>query len=484
MTCEIFVLPQHKIIEAASGENLLAVLRREGLAMDAPCGGQGKCGKCRVILDGVSVLACGVRVERNMTVTLPAQGEQVVLTDGVSVKNAAPSAAEGALLAVDIGTTTVAAYLLDGATGAQLACASAANPQRAWGADVISRLRAAREGQGEALTAAIRRCLGDMVTDLCRDAGVEPEDIRVVSVVGNPAMQQLFLGLPTDNLTAIPFAPVLREARIVDASTYLPACKNANLLIVPDISGFVGADTVAAVMASGMDGREETALLVDIGTNGEMVMGNAGRLAACSTAAGPALEGASIRFGMPGRPGAIDHVWLKDGKIQCSVIGGAEAVGICGSGIVDAVAAALELGLLNKRGKILREDRIIPLTDQIFLTQEDIRQVQLAKGAIAAGIDLLAEHLGIELKDIQRVYLAGAFGTYMNAASACRMGLLQPVLLDKVTAIGNAAGSGAQLLATDKTAPGCAENLARSVEFVELAALPRFSRCFAKNMEF
>jgi uncharacterized 2Fe-2S/4Fe-4S cluster protein (DUF4445 family) len=323
-----------------------------------------------------------------------------------------------------------------------------------------------------------------MVTDLCRDAGVEPEGIRVVSVVGNPAMQQLFLGLPTDNLTAIPFAPVLREARIVDASTYLPACKNANLLIVPDISGFVGADTVAAVMASGMDGREETALLVDIGTNGEMVMGNAGRLAACSTAAGPALEGASIRFGMPGRPGAIDHVWLEDGKIQCSVIGGAEAVGICGSGIVDAVAAALELGLLNKRGKILREDRIIPLTDQVFLTQEDIRQVQLAKGAIAAGIDLLAEYLGIELKDIQRVYLAGAFGTYMNAASACRMGLLQPVLLDKITAIGNAAGSGAQMLAADRTALESADVLARSVEFVELAALPRFSRCFAKNMEF
>jgi uncharacterized 2Fe-2S/4Fe-4S cluster protein (DUF4445 family) len=237
-------------------------------------------------------------------------------------------------------------------------------------------------------------------------------------------------------------------------------------------------------MASGMDRREETALLVDIGTNGEMVMGNYSRMAACSTAAGPALEGAGIRFGMPGRPGAIDHVWLEDGNVKYSVIGGAEAVGICGSGIVDAVAAALELGLLNKRGKILREDRIIPLTDQVFLTQEDIRQVQLAKGAIAAGIDLLAEHLGIELKDIQHVYLAGAFGTYMNAASACRMGLLQPVLLDKVTAIGNAAGSGAQLLATDKTAPGCAENLAQSVEFVELAALPRFSRCFAKNMEF
>ena len=483
MTCEIFVLPHHKTIMAAAGENLLAVLRREGLAVDAPCGGQGKCGKCRVILNGAPALACRVRVEGNMTVELPPQQRQTVLTEGIAVQAAVDPAA-GTLLAVDIGTTTVAAYLLDGPTGGQLACASAANPQASWGADVISRLQAAREGQSEAMTAAIRRCLADLVGDLCRAAGILPENIAVVSVVGNPAMQQLFFGLPTDNLTAIPFAPLLREAKEVSAASYLPECKNARLLIVPDISGFVGADTVAAVMASGMDRRAQTTLLVDIGTNGEMVLVNRGRMAACSTAAGPALEGAGIRFGMPGRTGAIDHVWLEKGELKCSVIGGGAAVGICGSGIVDAVAAALELGLLNKRGKILREDGIIPLTETVYLTQADIRQVQLAKGAIAAGIDLLAEHLGIALVDIDRVYLAGAFGTYMDPASACRIGLLQPALLDKITALGNAAGSGAQLLAADRAALEYAQALANTVEFVELAAMPRFSRCFAKNMEF
>ena len=452
MTCEIFVLPHHKTIMAAAGENLLAVLRWEGLAVDAPCGGQGKCGKCRVILNGAPALACRVRVEGNMTVELPPQQRQTVLTEGIAVQAAVDPAA-GTLLAVDIGTTTVAAYLLDGTTGGQLACASAANPQASWGADVISRLQAAREGQSEAMTAAIRRCLADLVGDLCRAAGILPDSIAVVSVVGNPAMQQLFLGLPTDNLTAIPFAPLLREAKEVSAAPYLPACKNARLL-------------------------------VDIGTNGEMVLANRGRMAACSTAAGPALEGAGIRFGMPGRTGAIDHVWLEKGELKCSVIGGGAAVGICGSGIVDAVAAALELGLLNKRGKILREDGIIPLTETVYLTQADIRQVQLAKGAIAAGIDLLAEHLGIALADIERVYLAGAFGTYMDPASACRIGLLQPALLDKITALGNAAGSGAQLLAADRAALEYAQALANTVEFVELAAMPRFSRCFAKNMEF
>jgi hypothetical protein len=197
---------------------------------------------------------------------------------------------------------------------------------------------------------------------------------------------------------------------------------------VPDISGFVGADTVACVLATGLDRQEEMTLLVDIGTNGEMVMGNRHRMVACSTAAGPALEGANIRFGMRGMAGAIDHVTRKDGKIVCSVIGGTEPQGICGSGLIDAVAAALELGLINSRGRIQNESRRIPLTEQVFLTQEDIREIQLAKGAIAAGIRLMAKELGITMEQIDRVYLAGAFGSYLDPESACRMGLLPPEL--------------------------------------------------------
>lgn len=480
----IRILPQGQTIEAQAGENLLAVLRREGLAVDAPCGGQGKCGKCRVLLNGQEALGCQTVVDRDMTVTLPEHPDRIVLTYGVSSKLRMEPAAEGDLLAFDIGTTTVAAWLLDGAAGTQLACASDANPQRGWGADVVSRLRAAREGEADLLTESIRKCMEKLTASVCSNANILPQEIGVVCVVGNPAMQQLFLGLPIENLITIPFAPVLKSAQVTAAQPYLPACCNAKMLTVPDISGFVGADTVAAVMASGMDTRQETALLVDIGTNGEMVMGSAGRLAACSTAAGPALEGAGVRFGMPGQRGAIDHVWLQDGKIQCSVIGGVEVVGICGSGIIDAVAVALQLGLLNKRGKILHPDGIISLTEQVYLTQEDIRQVQLAKGAIAAGIELLAAHLGITLEQIDRVFLAGAFGTYLDPASACRIGLLPPVLLDKIEAICNAAGAGARQIAASMTELERAGELARRVEAVELAEMPRFSRCFAENMLF
>jgi uncharacterized 2Fe-2S/4Fe-4S cluster protein (DUF4445 family) len=256
------------------------------------------------------------------------------------------------------------------------------------------------------------------------------------------------------------------------------------MLIIPDISGFVGADTVACVMATALDKETQPTLLVDIGTNGEMVLTDGKRMVACSTAAGPALEGANIRFGMRAQAGAIDHVFVENRRLTCSVIGGGEAQGICGSGIIDAVAAALDLGLLNARGKVLTESGIIPLTDRVSLTQEDIRQVQLAKGAVAAGIAIMAAHLELHVEDIQRVYLAGAFGTYLRPEAACRIGLLPAVLKGKITAVGNAAGSGAKMIACDPEMLAYAQTLVDRVGFVELAAQPRFNRCFADHMRF
>ena len=191
-----------------------------------------------------------------------------------------------------------------------------------------------------------------------------------------------------------------------------------------------------------------------------------------------------IRFGMGGQTGAIDHVWLENGELCCSVIGAVTARGICGSGLIDAVAAALELGIVNERGKILTEDGLIHLTGSVYLTQEDIRQVQLAKGAIAAGIQLMAEHIGIPLSNVQRVYLAGAFGTYMNPKSACRMGLLPKELEGRITAMGNAALSGAILLTRTARAPERAQKIVETTEALELGAMPEFPRCFARNMRF
>lgn len=237
---------------------------------------------------------------------------------------------------------------------------------------------------------------------------------------------------------------------------------------------------MGCVIATRMYAAKDTVLMVDIGTNGEMVLSHKGRMVACSTAAGPALEGANIQFGMRGSPGAIDHV-TEDG---CSVIGGVEAVGICGSGLIDAVAVMLDKGILNKRGRVLTEDHNYFLTDKIYLTQEDIRQVQMAKGAIAAGIHLMTEYFGISVSNIDRVILAGAFGSFMDPLSACRIGLLPESLQGKIKAAGNIAGSGAKMLAMNKEQLALTQTLTERVEFLELASLPNFQRVFAKNMSF
>ena len=377
--------------------------------------------------------------------------------------------APGDLLAVDIGTTTVAAFLLDGKTGVQLATASLLNPQSSYGADVISRIQAAVDGSLAELQRLITDGVDALVETLCEKAGRSPADIGVVSIVGNPAMQQLFLamqqlflGVDPKNLASVPFDPVLTETKLVAAKDYLPACGNATLLVVPDIAGYVGADTVGAVLATKLDSADDNVLLVDIGTNGEMVLRANGRMAACSTAAGPALEGAKITFGMRGAPGAIDKVWLEDGELgelRSHVIGDTEATGICGSGLIDAVASFLDLGLINKRGRIqstkeTNGQRVLYLNNDIYLTQNDIHEVMLAKGAIAAGVELLAKTLGIEVSDIDRVLLAGAFGSFLNADNACRIGLLPAGLEGKATAVGNAAGVGACRMALSRR-PNC-----------------------------
>lgn len=471
--------------------NLLELLRENGVALSAPCGGLGTCGKCVVRLNGEDVLACQTFVEGACTVDVPETEETFVLTRGISLGDlpTLDPVASGDLLAVDIGTTTVAAFLLDGETGEQLATASLLNPQAPYGADVISRIQAAVDGPLSDLQKLITDGVDALVRQLCEDAGRDPNGIGVVSVVGNPAMQQLFLGMDPKNLASVPFDPVLTAASTRPAKDYLPACENATLLVVPDIAGYVGADTVGAVLATSLDSADDNVLLVDIGTNGEMVLRANGRMAACSTAAGPALEGAKITFGMRGAPGAIDKVWLENGDVRFHVIGDTDPAGLCGSGLIDAVAAFLDLGLINKRGRIQNKEevdgqRVIRLTDDLYVTQNDIHEVMLAKGAIAAGAVLLAQTLGIDVADIDRVLLAGAFGSFLNADHASRIGLLPAGLEGKATAVGNAAGVGACRMALSRSEFERTDDLLKQIEFVELANLPDFMTCFARHMGF
>ncbi len=476
---------RNRQLSVSSGTVLLDAARQAGILLDAPCGGGGKCGKCQAIVNGQPVLACQYRVESDIQVDFSARKALRALQDGRGKPVSPDPVRAGYLAAFDVGTTTIVCYLLS-PEGTELTAKSALNPQRTYGADVMTRIQWAIAGQLKTLTELVRNQMTYLLSECCQKTGISEAEIAVISVVGNPCMQQLFLGLPVRNLAEVPFAPVLKKTQIMDAAPFFSKCNHACVLVVPDLSGYIGADTIACVLAADMENAADTVLMVDVGTNGEMVLSHGGRLLACSTAAGPAFEGASIRFGMDGAEGAIDKVWLENGSIRCHIIGEGKAIGICGSGLIDAVAAALNAGLINKRGRIaeLEGHRIIPLPDGVYLTQEDIRQVQLAKGAIAAGIQLLCQHAGITPGEIDRVLLAGAFGTFMNPDSACRIGLLPEVLQGRITTAGNLAGAGAKIMARNRAEFERTENLAGGIACLELSAEPSFRRTFAKCMGF
>lgn len=471
-------------VYALPGENLLALLRRNGLAPNAPCGGQGTCGKCSVLIDGESVPSCQISVQSPMEITIP----HIDCLEILAPEKTAPTATGPLAAAVDIGTTSVVCTLVDG-TGEILAVKAVPNPQGPFGADVVSRIRAALSGEMEHMTRLIRSCVNHLLTACCEEVRIPPERIRTVCIVGNPAMQQLFLDICPRNLVEIPFFPALTASSACLCGDVLPICPQAQLLTVPDISGYVGADTVGCILAESLHRATEPTLLVDIGTNGEMVLCAGSRMITCATAAGPALEGANIVCGMTASPGAIDHVWLAEGKIQVSTIGNTPPIGICGSGLIDAVAVLLELGILNARGRILSKkeqegQRVVYLTDPVFLTQDDIRQVQLAKGSIRAGIELMANEMGITVADISCCLLAGAFGTYLKPESACRIGLLPPELAGKIRSVGNGALKGAQQMAAAPELLLTADQIVKESQYLELASLPEFPKTFAKAMRF
>ena len=452
------------------GTSVLEAMIAAQLHPDAPCGGKGTCGKCRVILDGAEVLACQTAVDRNMTVRTEEEENVKILTTGLQVATQ-PDGENDYVLAFDIGTTTVVAYLLEGHTGALLAQGSRMNPQSQFGADVISRIQYALKENNNSLSGCIREAMHLLTAETAAKAGISPEQITASAIVGNTAMHHLLLGIDPKPLVTPPYMPNISEA-----------LERNGARILPNIAGFVGGDTVGCMVATRFDQLEELTLLIDIGTNGEMVLGNKDRRIACSTAAGPAFEGAKISCGMRGAEGAVDHVTLENGEISYHVIGETESKGLCGSGLLDLVAVLLEQEIIDESGRL--ENKAFTLCENVTLTQKDVREVQLAKAAIRAGIELLAMKMGVAVEDIRRVYLAGAFGNYMHPASACRIGMIPPVLQDRIVPIGNAAGEGAKLCALNRAEFTYSQTLAKNTEFLELASLPQFQDYYVDALEF
>ena len=475
-------LPDNITIDTESGTTVLQALIAAGLHPDAPCGGKGTCGKCTVETDGKTVLACQTKVQDKMTVVLPQRENTTILTDSLTAA-VHPDGLHDYVAAFDIGTTTVVGFLMNGKTGALLATASAMNPQTRYGADVIARIEAVLAGSGQALQQCILATLSQLLQELSAQCGISADQITLGSIVGNTAMHHLLLGIDPKPLVTPPYMPAVRKALEIPAAPLLPIHPDGILRILPNIAGFVGADTVACMTAVDFGSLEELTLMIDIGTNGEMVLGNRDRRIACSTAAGPAFEGAKISMGMRGSPGAIDHIWIEDSILRHPTIGEIDARGICGSGLLDLVACLLELEILDESGYLEGKQYTIPGT-AVTLTQKDIREVQLAKAAIRAGIALLCRHLGVRPENIRSVLLAGAFGNYMDPRSACRIGMIPPILLDRIRPIGNAAGAGAKHCAVSRDAWKYSKILAERTEFLELASKPEFQDCFVDALEF
>jgi len=409
-------------------------------------------------------------------------------------------------VAVDIGTTTIAVYLLDLVAGRQLAVVAGSNPQAAFGADVISRISAVMEDPAalSEMQRLVAKAINELVAEAGRRAGVSPTDVYEAVVVGNSCMLQLFAGVDPRHLAASPYVPAFNEILTLPATEVGLALNSAaRACLLPGIGGYVGADIVADILATGLHRLEGVRLLIDVGTNGEIVLARDGQVVTCATAAGPAFEGAHIECGMRAAAGAIEQV-SQDGEFRLVVIGDEEPQGLCGSGLLDVAAALVRAGVVDSSGRfrppealpaalrsrlIIRDGSPAFLLAEtagrpVYLSQQDVRQLQMAKGAIRAGINILLGEYGLTSDDLDEVLLAGAFGSYLTPDSALAIGLLPPLPAEHIRAVGNTAGEGASMAALSISARAEAVEISRQSEYVELSVRQDFQEMFIKELSF
>jgi len=400
-------------------------------------------------------------------------------------------------LAFDLGTTTVVATLLDLETGQPLAVRSVLNAQQPFGADVITRISATMldESALAALQERAHETLRLLADEVCGEAGVDPGGVYEIVVTGNVTMIQLALGIDPQPLSMAPFtiaARTLPEARAADFG--LRVHERAPAVLFPALGAYVGPDIVAGILATGLTLDRRVRLFIDVGTNSEIVLGSSAGALACAAPAGPAFEAAQIRCGMRAADGAIEGVRIRDGEVELTVIGDVEPAGLCGSGLVDAVAELVVAGILDHSGRFvlgsserlgkIGEENVFHLTDSVFLSQRDVRELQFAKASIATGWSILCGDLGIEPGEISQVLLGGSFGSYLTPASAVRIGLVPKLPLPRIVAAGNVAGEGAKIAALSVTERAAAHAVLDEVEYVELSGRTDFNDLFVDQLQF
>ncbi|MBJ6802271.1 ASKHA domain-containing protein [Geomonas propionica] len=551
-------LPDDKRISVPAGSTILEAARAAGVTIDSPCNGAVVCGKCvvqlspddlaRVVEKGAhqlsaeersrgQVLACAAEVHGDITVVVPegaslrdlkirSHGEAAAVELAPHITkaylpelNATRVYAGGALLieeegdtvdesygvVVDIGTTTLVVALVSLTSGSQLAAASALNPQSRHAQDVLSRIKIGSEQRGlEELRSGVIGEINALIGQTVAEAGVDRDRIYEVIFSGNTCMLHLAAGADPAPLGKYPYTSTLTCVAWLPAqATGIEIAHGGLVYLPPVISGYIGADITAGLQAVRLHESEETVLFVDIGTNGEMAIARDGKLWATSTAAGPAFEGMNIRFGMRAGEGAIERCSFQaDGSLELRTIAGTEAVGICGSGLMDIVAELVAHGVVGKNGKFVRPDsgglpaklaeRLVErdgkpaflLTEKVWLTQKDVRQVQLAKGAIRAGVEFLLREASVPVNELQQVLIAGSFGYHLTAESLTTIGLLPAGTAGRISFVGNTAKSGGEAFLLNSASRREMSDLVQQVQVVELANCKDFDQVFVAALSF
>lgn len=508
----------------AKNENLLDRLLASGELAENPCGGRGRCGKCRIQLlsgevspitpdeerllsgkerkDGIR-LACMTSVLGDCSIRLlQKETDHQILTDGI-LPEFDRDIRDGFGIAADIGTTTIALSLIDLTTGRELASASDINPQKRYGQDVLTRISYEYEYGTEAiknLQAAVTGCMNRMIGKLCQDAQIRPDQIHMITVAANCCMTHMFLGEDARSLGRSPYMPVFTEAKELFASDIgLEAGENTVLYCLPQISSYLGGDITAGIAACRLEEKPGTVLFIDIGTNGEIILAHKGRLLGCSCAAGPALEGMNISCGMRACLGAVEDLTI-DSAVTLTTIGGFSPEGLCGSGILAAVRELIAGGYLKKTGAFVsceaqpdprilrpagtRREAVLCKEPELVVTQDDIRQVQLAKGAILSGFTVLLKEAGITMDELELVIVAGQFGAHLPASSLTGIGLLPKELSDLILYVGNTSKAGACMALLSEKERKKMELLAEKVDTIDLVTTKGYEQIFAGSLAF
>ena len=491
------IKPNNIKIEVEKG-TLLSEVLRDYAKIEMTCGGKGLCGKCKVLATGDLSpltdkeralganyrLACTTRIFGDATVFVP---EKKVSTQILTQNQIRPVPIKcefntGYGIGFDIGSTTLAAYLTSLETGQVMSVASSMNPQIFYGEDLISRIdyiNTHKDGL-KTLQKSVVGALNELIDNLSTENNISQTDIKKATFVGNTCMNHIILVTDPKPLGEAPYEPVIYNS-VIKKSGEIGVNINGDLFFFPNIAGFVGGDTVGVILSEMKEDTGETTLAVDIGTNGEMALRHKGRLLVCSAAAGPAFEGGGISCGMRGSVGAVDRAYIEKGEVKVHVIGDGEPMGICGSGLVDLVSVLVEEEIIDETGR-MEEDFVIH--PKVSLTPKDVRNLQLAKGSIGAAVKTLLSYAGVSEKDLDKIYLAGGFGNYLNKESAVKIGLLPDIDLNKIVSVGNAAGSGAVLALINRDEWEETEKIRASAEHIELAHSPEYQENLLESMMF